>query len=203
MAREADTAGRDGGGAKRVSPTRGLLLPGLKGWRIRRGLTQQQLADRVGARLQYISRVEQGRGCNRAVAQEIADALEVDLDELRADTGLGDSGTRYLHKAYLKILLERVVGSSYAVLEERELEERVEGLSVEELVGVIYKRRRELDLLDEVLAESGLLLQVRLFLEELVKERPAEDIRILAAARTQETSEEGRERLTQAMRELL
>ena len=48
-----------------------------------------------------------------------------------------------------------------------------------------------------------LLLQVCLFPEDLVRERPAEDIRILAAARTQEPSEEGRERLTQAMRELL
>ena len=54
-----------------------------------------------------------------------------------------------------------------------------------------------------MLSEEGLLLQVRLFLEELVRERPAEDIRILAAARTHEPSEEGRQRLTQAMRELL
>ena len=52
-----------------------MLLPGLKRWRIRRGLTQQQLADRVGARLQYVSRVEQGRGCNRAVAKKMAEAL--------------------------------------------------------------------------------------------------------------------------------
>ncbi len=34
-------------------------------------------------------------------------------------------------------------------------------------------------------------------------ERPGEDIRILAARRTQEPTQEGRERLTQAMRELL
>jgi hypothetical protein len=123
----------------------------------------------VGARLQYVSRVEQGRGCNRAVARKMADALGVDLDELRAESGGAEvAGTRYLHKAYLKLLLERVVGSAYAVL-----------------------------------AEDELLLQVRLFLEELVRERPAEDIRILAAARTQEPSEEGRERLTRAMRELL
>ena len=89
------------------------------------------------------------------------------------------------------------------VLEERELEERVEALSVEELVEVILKRRRELEFLQEALSKEGLLLQVRLFLEELVRERPAEDIRILAAARSQEPSEVGRERLTQAMRELL
>jgi transcriptional regulator with XRE-family HTH domain len=181
-----------------------LLLPGLKRWRIRRGLTQQQLADRVGARLQYVSRVEQGRGCNRAVAKKMAEALGVDLDELRAESGGGeDPGTRYLHKAYLKLLLERVVGSAYAVLEEWELEERVEGLPAEELVEVISRRRRELEFLQGVLAEDELLLQVRLFLEELVRERPAEDLRILVAARSHEPSEEGRERLTQAMRELL
>jgi hypothetical protein len=44
---------------------------------------------------------------------------------------------------------------------------------------------------------------MRLFLEELVRERPAEDIRILAARRSRERSEGGRERLTRAMRELL
>ncbi len=133
MTQEVD-AGRESGGPNRVRPVTGLLLPGLKRWRIRRGLTQQQLADRVGARLQYVSRVEQGkRGCNRVVAQKMAEVLDVDLDELRADSGGRDPGTRYLHKAYFKILLERVVGSSYLVLEEGELEERVEGHSAEEL----------------------------------------------------------------------
>jgi hypothetical protein len=96
-----------------------------------------------------------------------------------------------------------VVSSAYALLEEWELEERVEGLPAEELVEVISRRRRELEFLQGVLAEDELLLQVRLFLEELVRERPAEDLRILAARRTREPSEEGRERLTQAMRELL
>ena len=38
MPQEADgAAGREGGGPKRVRPARGLLLPGLKRWRIRRG----------------------------------------------------------------------------------------------------------------------------------------------------------------------
>ena len=47
MAREEADAGQEGGEAQRVGRVRGLLLPGLKRWRIRRGLTQQQLADRV------------------------------------------------------------------------------------------------------------------------------------------------------------
>jgi hypothetical protein len=43
---------------------------------------------------------------------------------------------------------------------------------------------------------------VRLYLEEVVRERPDEDIRVLATRRSQE-GPEGRERLTQAMREFL
>jgi hypothetical protein len=71
-------------------------------------------------------------------------------------------------------------------------------------VEVISKRRRELEFVQEELAsEAELHSQVHLFLEELVRERPDEDIRVLAARRTREPSEVGRERLTQAMRELL
>jgi hypothetical protein len=44
---------------------------------------------------------------------------------------------------------------------------------------------------------------VRLFLDELVRERPDEDIRVLATRRSRERSEEGRVRLTRAMREFL
>jgi len=45
--------------------------------------------------------------------------------------------------------------------------------------------------------------EVRTFLEELLREHPVEDLRILAARRTQEPSEEDRERLTRATRGLL
>jgi transcriptional regulator with XRE-family HTH domain len=209
MAREEADADQGGGGAQRVGRVRGLLLPGLKRWRIRRGLTQRQLAERAGARLHYVQRVEQGkRGCNPLVAQKIADALKVSLQDLRAESDEGDSERlappRYLHRAYLEVLLKLEVGSAYLVLEERELEEHVEGLSVEEAVEVISRRRRELEFVEGVLAsEDELHPQVRLFLEELVRERPGEDIRALAARRTRQPSGEGHERLTQAMRELL
>jgi transcriptional regulator with XRE-family HTH domain len=200
MAQEPDTS---------HSQVRGLLLPGLKRWRVRRGLSQQKLADRVGARLQYISRVEQGRGCNGAVAQRIADVLGVDLQDLRSASD--DEGTservappRYLHKAYLQVLLEMEVGSAYLILEEQELGERAEELSVEEVVWLISRRRQELQFLEGLLAsDAELHPQVRLFLEELVRERPGEDIRVLVERRTQEFSAEGQERLTHAMRELL
>jgi hypothetical protein len=157
----------------------------------------------------------------------MADVLGVDLQELRAgpdegdDAGTGSgeaslsgyggeppdsplSSTRYLHQAYLKVLLKREIGSAYLVLDERALEEHVEALPVEEVVKVIFRRQRELEFLEEVLAsDDDLHPQVHIFLEGLVRERPGEDIRDLAARRTREPSEEGRQRLTQAMRELL
>jgi transcriptional regulator with XRE-family HTH domain len=204
----------------------GLKLPGLKLWRVRSGLTQRELAERVGVPLHYVQRAEQGRrGCNPEVARKMADVLEVDLQELRAAPDEGeiaaaveearvDSGgkppqphlgsPRYLHQAYLKVILNREIGSAYSVLEEREFESHIRSLPVEELVEVISRRRRELEFVKEELAsEAELHPQVHLFLEELVRERPAQDIRVLAMRRAWEPSEEGHERLTQAMRELL
>jgi transcriptional regulator with XRE-family HTH domain len=219
-------AGWEIGGVKDTDPRGGgLKLPSLKHWRTRRGLTQQELAERVDVPRDYIQRVEQGRrGCNRSVAQRMADALEVDLQELRAGgSAAGDAGgsekvrpggsgeaagqrlnsPRYLHQAYLELLLKREIDSAYLVLDERELKRYGENLSVEEFVEVVSKRRRELEFVEGLLEEAELHPQVRLFLEELVRECPDEDIRVLAARRSRERSEEGRERLTRAMRELL
>jgi hypothetical protein len=102
------------------------------------------------------------------------------------------------------VLLEREVGSAYSALEEREFESRCMGLSVEELLEIVSSRERERELLKEVLADTDQLHQdVRTFLEELLREQPGEDLRILAARLTQEHSQEERERLTRAMRRLL
>ena len=103
------------------------------------------------------------------------------------------------------MLLEREVGSAYLVLDEEAFERHIRSLPVEEVVEVVSSRRQELEDVEGVLAGEGAELhpQVRRFLEELVRERPAQDIRVLAARRTHEPSEEGHERLTQAMRELL
>ena len=224
MTQDSDTTGWEDGGVEAVDLRGGgLKLPGLRQWRARRGLSQNGLAKRVDVPLHYVQRVEQGRrGCNLLVAQKIAEALEVDLHELRGDTDAEDAGAeevrpgsggeppgprltspRYLHQAYLKMLLEREVGSAYLALDERELESHSESLWVEELVEVISKRRRELEFLEGVLAEAEPHPQVRLYFEELVRERPDEDIRVLAARRSREHSEEERERLTRAMREFL
>jgi transcriptional regulator with XRE-family HTH domain len=219
MTQEEAGSGRRGG---RVG---GWKLPGLKLWRVGRGLSQRDLAERVDVPLHYVQRVEQGRrGCNRSVAQKMADVLEVDVEKLRAEPEEGEitsaiqearpdpgdprspwlGSPRYLHKAYLKVILKREVGSAYLMLDEGELEEHVEGLPVEGVVEVISRRRRELEFVQEELAsEDELQSQVRLFLEELVRENPDGDIRALVARRSREPTEEGRERLTQAMRELL
>ena len=169
----------------------------------------------------YIQRVEQGRrGSNPWVAQRIAEELGVDLEALRAGPAeeagpeggvrVGRGGrpvavhNRSVHLAYLGVLLEREVGSSYSALDEDEFEALCEGLSSEELVEVISGRARERKLLGEVLKCSARLHpEVRTFLEGLAGERSSEDLRILAARHGRERSEEGRERLERAMRVLL
>jgi transcriptional regulator with XRE-family HTH domain len=201
----------------------GLRLSGLKKWRERRGLSQSQLAKLVDVSRHYVQRIEQGRqGCNPWVAQRLAEELEVDLEELRAgsapEEGTGAEGDvlvrwgmppvvsprRSVHRAYLEVLLEREVGSAYSALEEREFESRCMKLSVEELLEIISRRWRERELLREVLTDTaGLHPEVRTFLEELVREHPGNDVRILAARRKQEHSQEERERLSRAMRGLL
>jgi transcriptional regulator with XRE-family HTH domain len=202
-----------------------LRLSGLKGWRVRRGLSQGQLARLVGVPRHYVQRIEQGRrGCNPWVAEKMAEELEVDLEELRAGSAPeeGEKGTEggartrrggpsveeprhsSLHRAYLEVLLEREVGSAYSALEEGEFEGRCMGLSVEELLEIIYSRERERELLKEVLTHTAPLHpDVRTFLEELLREHPGEDLRVLAARRAQEHSHEARERLSRAMRGLL
>lgn len=56
----------------------------VKRLRLQRGLTQTELADRVGVTLAYIHRLEKGRSSPSAeVLFAIADSLAVKADELR------------------------------------------------------------------------------------------------------------------------
>jgi DNA-binding XRE family transcriptional regulator len=229
MSQGPDTRREEDGGVERtdLSGLRkrggGLKLPGLKRWRRWSGLSQRQLADKVDVPLHYVQRVEQDkRGCNLRVALNMANVLGVDLQELllagaveEEDAAAGAvvvreptrpqlGSARYLHETYLKVILKREVGSAYSVLGERAFESHIRSLPVEEVVEIISKRKRELEFVKEELAsEEELHPQARLFLEKLVRERPAEDLRVLAVRRAREPSEEGHERLTQAMRELL
>jgi DNA-binding XRE family transcriptional regulator len=186
----------------------GLKLPSLRLWRSRRGWTQGELSSVAGVRQDTISKVEVGRqGCQLATAQKLAEALEVDLEELQAAPKGGPVAPtfthRFLHKAYLGRILAKEVGSSYAALDEGELERHCKHLSWEGVLEVVSARHRELEYLREELGDDELHPEVRRFYEDVVRRAPEQDIRVLAAARGRERSERGQEALTQAMRELL
>ena len=197
----------------------GAKLPGLRGRRLRRELTQTELARMAGVNQSYLTRIETGRrGCNPSVAQKLAEILDVDVGELTtspgeeaAGAGVTTQGTAaspggtspHLHRAYLRYILSREVGTSYTALWEGELKRRCEALSWEGVLEVVSARRRELEFLEGELEEPDLPPEVRLFFEEVVGEASDQDIRVLVDARGREPSEKGREALTQAMRELL
>jgi transcriptional regulator with XRE-family HTH domain len=200
----------------------GLPLPGLKRWRLKRGLSQTELARRAELKDGYIARIESGRrGCNPETAQLLADLLEADLRDLRTNhDDAPDAGApprpvrpriayRRVQQAYLKIILEGAVGSAYAAMEEREIEKRCEKGTWGEVLAAVRAREREIGYLKRFLGDEGALQDpdlpedVRSFLKAAIESRPDLDIRLLAAARRRETSEEGREALTEAMRELL
>ena len=58
------------------------LLPALRYWRIQRGLTQVQLAERIAIRRTTIWRIETGRPCVMRTARFLATALQVDPSDL-------------------------------------------------------------------------------------------------------------------------
>lgn len=137
MSEGSQVSGDDGAGrelAPRFTKHGGYRLPGLKHWRLRRGLRQVDLAQRTGEASTQLSKIELGRrGCNPALAQRLAEVLEVDLEDLRtkyddaeeAQTAsipvLPTTAHRYVQRAYLRILLLRIVGSALS-REEGELE---------------------------------------------------------------------------------
>jgi len=200
----------------------GLPLPGLKHWRMRKGLSQAELARRADLSSDYLFKVESGRrGCNPESAELLADLLGVGLEVLRRRPGAAfDMETppkpsrpsipyRHVHQAYLKILLEGAVGSAYAAMDEPEVEERCKGSTGEEVLAIVRAREREVEFLGEALGARGVLRDpdlpedVRTFLEAVLGSFPDLDIHLLAAARRREPSEEGHEALTKAMRDLL
>jgi transcriptional regulator with XRE-family HTH domain len=116
-----------------------LPLPSLKHWRLRKRLSQRELARRAGLTSDHLFKIESGRrGCNPETAQLLADLLKVDLQDLRRrrDDALDAKAPpkpsrtripyRNVHQAYLRIILDGAVGSSYAAMDEWEIEERCE-----------------------------------------------------------------------------
>jgi hypothetical protein len=161
------------------------------------------------------------------VAQYLADLLKVDLLDLRrkyddADEEQLQQGVsklarparprlayRKVHQAYLKIFLLGAVGSAYAAMDEWAMEKHCEERSWEEVLEAVRSRKREIEFLGElledgeVLQDSTLPAEVRSFLGAVLESHPDLEIRLLAMARRRESSEEGHEALTKAMRELL
>jgi len=219
-----EVRGRDGSEGEPEPAVRGggLPLPALKYWRKRRGIGQAELARRAGLRSEYVFRVENGRrGCNPETARLLADLLGVELQALRRkpedaldamplpEPAHPVVAYLHVHQAYLRIILEGAVGSAYAAMGERELEKRCEGGTWEEAIEIVRARKREIGYLrdamgvGEVLRDPDLTEDVRSFLESVLESFPDLDIRLLAAARGRETSQEGREALAEAMRDLL
>jgi transcriptional regulator with XRE-family HTH domain len=214
----------DGAGRELAPPFTkhgGYRLPGLKHWRLRRGLRQIDLAQRTDQVPSQLSKIELvQRGCNPALAQRLAEVLEVDLEDLRTKYddaeepetasrpgGRPTTANRHVHRAYLRILLLRFVGSAYSTREEGELERHCQQSPWEEVIEIVRARKREIEFLRELMEDAqvtaGLPKQVRLFLDGTLEGYPDLDLRLLATARRQERSEEGHEALTKAMRDLL
>jgi len=173
----------------------------------------------------YLSKIETGRrGCNPSIAQYLADLLKVDLLDLRRKYDGAEEPQkvsrparparirvphRRMHQVYLKMLLAQAVGSSNAAMDVWAMEKHCEERSWEEVLEAVRAREREIGFLGGVLESGGVLqdpdvpAEVRSFLEAVLKSYPDLDIRLLALTRSREPTEEGREALTKAMRDLL
>jgi transcriptional regulator with XRE-family HTH domain len=223
MTRGSQSPGDDLTGRELAPPLRGggFQLPGLKHWRLRRGLRQIDLADRTDQAPSQLSKIELvQRGCNAALAERLAEVLEVDLEDLRTKYddaeeeqtasrlgGRPTTANRHVQRAYLRILLLKAVGSAYATREEGELERHCQQSPWEEVIEIVQARKREIAFLRELMEDAqvtaDLPKQVRVFLEGTLEGYPDLDLRLLATARRREPSEEGHEALTKAMRALL
>ena len=217
-------SGRDGALGEPEPPLRGggLPLPGLKHWRVRKGISQAELARRAGLSSDYLFKVESGRrACRPQAAELLADLVGVSLEVLRRKPGAAfDMETppkpdrprvayRHVHQDYLRIILEGAVGSAYAAMDEWEIEERCEAGTWEDALGAVRARKREIEFLGEEFGAKGALRDpdlpddVRTFLDSVLGSFPDLDIHLLAMARRREPTEEGHEALTKSMRALL
>ena len=219
-----EVSGSDGPLGEPEPPVKGggLPLPGLKHWRMRKGISQAELARRADLSSDYLFKVESGRrACRPEAAELLADLLGVRLVALRRKPGAAfDMETppkpdrprvayRHVHQDYLRIILEGAVGSAYAAMDEREVEERCEESTWEGVLEIVQARKQEIEYLRDALGARDVLRNpdisedVRSFLEAVLKSFPDLDIHLLAMARRREPSEQGHEALTKAMRELL
>src|SRR5918992_2280130 len=185
-----EVSGSDGPVVEPVPPLRGgsLPLPGLKHWRLRKRLSQKELARRVGLTNYYLYNIESGRrGCNPETSQLLADVLQVDLEDLRRRREDALDGKappkpdrpripyRNVHQAYLRLILKGAVGSAYAAMDEWEMEEHCEEGTWEDAIEAVRARKREIEFLGEALRARGMLRDpdlpddVRTFLDSVLE----------------------------------
>jgi transcriptional regulator with XRE-family HTH domain len=192
-----DVSGSDGPLGEPEPLLRGgsLPLPGLKHWRLRKRLSQKELARRAGLASHHLYKIESGRrGCNPETAQLLADVLQVDLEDLRRRREDALDGKappkpsrtkipyRNVHQAYLRLILKGAVGSAYAAMDEWAMEKHLEKRSFEEVLKAVRSRKREIEFLKrvledgEVLEDPNLPQEVRSFLEAVLESYPDLDI---------------------------
>jgi transcriptional regulator with XRE-family HTH domain len=165
-----EVSGRDGPVGEPIPPLRGgsLPLPGLKHWRLRKRLSQKELARRTGLASHHLYKIESGRrGCNPETAQLLADVLQVDLEDLRRrrEDTLDEKAPpkptrarilyRNVHQAYLRLILKGAVGSAHAAMDEWEIEEHCEEGTWEDAIEAVRARKREIEFLGEALEAGG------------------------------------------------
>jgi transcriptional regulator with XRE-family HTH domain len=66
-----------------VAPANSVRLPSLLYWRVQRGLTQEQLAERIAMRRSTVGRIEGGRPALVRTARSLAKALCVAVNDLQ------------------------------------------------------------------------------------------------------------------------
>jgi transcriptional regulator with XRE-family HTH domain len=64
------------------------MLPSLVYWRLQSGFTEGQLAKRIGMNLNTVQRVEAGYPARVRTARLLARALDVQVADLSAPTGM-------------------------------------------------------------------------------------------------------------------
>ena len=68
---------------RRMPAPTSVALPALVYWRIQRGFTQAELAERIGVRRPTIARIEAGNPALVRTARALAEALSVQVADLQ------------------------------------------------------------------------------------------------------------------------
>lgn len=116
-----------------------MLIPQLRKWRERQGLTQKELAERAGVSPRAVAGYETGDGTRPNTARKLADALDVDVADLMEEESPKEVTSRNVED-YLRSL--RAYLSSLDDDEfTRAVEARVQGGTLRAMVSEMSKER--------------------------------------------------------------